>query len=329
MGQSVSMPVMSTSAANEVKAKTKYDIHLGDRIFQIGLKVMAWGVVFLLLAMVIMILRMSWPALEKFGIGFFFSKEWDSVKGEYGALAMIYGTVVTSFLALLLAVPTGIGVALFLQELAPPWLGRPIGFFVEMLAAVPSIVYGLWGVFVLSPWLRDYIQTPLAEKFAWFPLFSGPPMGLGLMAAGFVLAIMIVPTIAALSREVFRAIPNSYREAALGIGATRWECLKVAVLKTATPGLVAAVILGLGRALGETMAVTMVVGNRVEILTSLFAPGQTLASILANQYAEADSDLHLSALTAVGLSLFILSLLINGLARAIVWRLRHNLKGAK
>lgn len=328
MGQVATVSKVSVGARTAPQVRRK-EIHAADKIFYFSLKSASWGVVALLVAMILVIGHMAWPALSQFGLKFFINQEWNSYTQEFGALALIYGTVLSSFLALLLAVPVAVGVALFLNELAPPFLAKPLGFAVEMLAAIPSIVYGLWGLFVLAPFLRDHIQPVLSNHLGWLPLFSGPPLGVGMMAAGVVLAIMITPTIAAISREVFKAIPNIHREAALGIGATRWETIRLAVLKTGTPGIIGAVILGLGRALGETMAVTMVIGNRVEISSSLFASGQTMASILANQYAEADNDLHLAALTAVGLALFVLSLVINSIARFIVWRVEKRIgKGA-
>lgn len=305
------------------------DVHLGDKIFYYLLKASAWSVVFLLVAMVGLILKMSWPAFAEFGVGFFFNPEWNPWTEEFGALSFIYGTVVSSLLALVFAVPVSVGVALFLNELAPAWLARPLGFLIEMLAAIPSIVYGLWGLFVLAPFLREYVQPFLSDYFGFLPLFQGVPMGVGMLCAGVILAIMITPTIAAITREVFKAIPPSHREAALGLGATRWEMLKLAVLKSGISGIIGAVILGLGRALGETMAVTMVIGNKAVIKASLFESGQTMASILANQYAEADTDLQLAALTAVGFTLFIVSLAINTLARIIVWRVEKGFKGAK
>lgn len=324
MGQVVTVGKVNIGAREAPQVRRK-EIHFADRVFYVSLKSASWGVVLLLLAMILVIGHMAWPALKTFGWHFFVNREWNSYTQEFGALALVYGTVVSSFLALLLAVPVAVGVALFLNELAPPFLARSLGFGVEMLAAIPSIVFGLWGLFVLAPFLRDHVQPIFSNHFGWLPFFSGPPLGVGMMAAGVVLAIMITPTIAAIAREVFKAIPNTHREAALGIGATRWETIRLAVLKTGTPGIIGAVILGLGRALGETMAVTMVIGNRVEISASLFASGQTMASILANQYAEADNDLHLAALTAVGLALFILSLVINSIARFIVWRVEKKI----
>ena len=242
------------------------------------------------------------------------------MQDQFGALPVVYGTLVSSFLAVLLAAPISIGVALFLTELAPSWLARPVGFLVEMLAAIPSVVYGLWGIFVLAPLLRTTVQPALAKSLGHFPLFEGPPLGVGMMAAGVILAIMIIPTIATLSREVFLAIPAIQRENALALGATRWEMMQIAVLKTARSGILGAIILGLGRALGETMAVTMLIGNRAEISASLLAPGQTMSSLLANEYAEASGELHLSALLEVGLLLFLVTFIINALARLFVWR---------
>ncbi len=299
------------------------DVRPSDLTFYYLLKGLAWGLVLLLLAMVGVIFALSWEALSHFGPGFFFDPSWDSWREQFGALTFIYGTLVTSLIALILAVPVSLAVALFLNELAPSWLARPLGFFVEMLAAIPSIVYGLWGLFVLAPFLRDHVQPPLGQYLGFLPLFQGPPMGVGMLAAGVILAIMIIPTIASISREVFRSVPATLREAALGLGATRWEMLRLAVLKASVSGIVGAVVLGLGRALGETMAVTMVIGNRPQIDWSLFESGQTMASILANQYAEADSSLHLSALTAVGFTLFVVSLAINSLARWIIWRMQR------
>lgn len=305
------------------RREKRRDVHLGDRIFYYSLKASAWTLVFVLLLMFGLILQMAWPAFQHFGWRFLVTNEWNSVTSEFGALALIYGTVVSSLIALVLAVPMSIGVALFLNELAPRWLSTPLGFFVEMLAAIPSIVYGLWGLFVLAPFLRTYVQPPLVDHLGFLRLFEGPPLGVGMMAAGVILAIMIMPTITAICREVFRAIPQSNREAALGLGATRWEMLKLAVLRSSQAGMLGATILGLGRALGETMAVTMVIGNNPDIKVSLMASAQTMASILANQYAEADSPLHLSALTAVGLALFLVSLTINGIARFVVWRVNR------
>ncbi|MBX7230834.1 MAG: phosphate ABC transporter permease subunit PstC [Bdellovibrionales bacterium] len=311
------------------KPPKKSEIHFADRAFYYGLKITSWGIIFLLLSMVVLIFKMSWPALHHFGFRFFFNTEWNSVTQEFGALALIHGTLFTSLGALILAVPVGVGVALFLNEIAPRRLAHALSFLIETLAAIPSVVYGFWGLFVLVPWLRQSLQPWLVDHFSWMPLFKGYPLGVGIMAASIVLAIMIVPTIASTCREVFRAIPQSHREAALALGATRWEMICLAVLKAGMSGVIGGIILGLGRALGETMAVTMVIGNRIELNWSLLAPAQTMASVLANQYAEADSDLHLSALTGVGLTLFAVSILVNGGARFVVWRIERKFRGAK
>lgn len=305
------------------------EVHLGDRVFLWSLRGLAWSSIALLAVMIGLLTWMSWGAITHLGWNFFVSAEWNTYREDYGLLAMVYGTLVSSLIALALAVPTSLGVAIFLNELAPTWLARPLAFFVEMLAAIPSIVYGLWGLFVLAPFLRAYVQPFLGEWFGFLPLFSGPPLGIGMMCAGCILAIMITPTISSIAREVFRTIPATHREAALGLGATRWEMLRIAVFGSSVSGMIAASVLGLGRALGETMAVTMVIGNSPEINASLFGSGQTMASLIANQYAEASGALHLSALTYIGLCLFLVSLCMNGLARWIIWRIEKRLSGAR
>ncbi len=299
----------------------KNDVHLQDQVFYLGLKSLSIFFIFIFLYMLFSIFKMSWPAFAHFGTNFFINPAWNSWTENFGALSLIYGTVVSSILALILAVPISVATALCLTELAPRWLARPLSFIVEMLAAVPSIVYGLWGLFILAPFLRDYIQPFLAKYLSFIPFFQGSHYGVGMMCGGVILAIMIVPTISSVCREVFNAIPKSHREAVLSLGATRWEMLKLAVLKGGFAGIVGAIVMGLGRALGETMAITMVIGNAPSIKLSLFEPAQTMASILANQYAEADSDLHLASLTAIGFTLFCLSLLINALALWMVWRI--------
>ncbi len=310
-----------------MKTKTKKEVHTTDRIFYWTLKIMAWAIIGLLLLIVGLLTVRSFEVVSRVGFGFLFGTNWDPTTNDYGILSVLYGTIVTSLLALLLAVPTSFAVALFLNELSPRWLSVQLCFFVEMLSAIPSIVYGLWGLFVLAPFLRNHVQYYLSEYLGNSFLFSGPPMGVGLMCASCVLAIMITPTIVAISREVFRTIPASNREAVLGLGATRWEVLKIAVLRASQPGLIAAVILGLGRAMGETMAVTMVIGNMPDIHFSLLSAGQTMASLLANQYAEASDSLHLSALTGVALCLFLVSILTNAVARTVVWRIENRFKG--
>lgn len=298
----------------------------GDRIFSLSVQSLALVFIGLFMSMAIILFIKSHPAFSTFGLSFWTQSVWDSWRQEFGALALIYGTVVSSLLALLIATPVSISLALFLNELAPRWLSVSLGFVVEMLAAIPSIVYGLWGVFILAPFLRKHVQPFLSEHFAGLPFFSGPYYGIGMMCAGLILAIMITPTISSVCKEVFRAIPRSNKEAVLSLGATRWEMFKTAVLKGGRSGILGAVALGFGRAFGETMAVTMVIGNKVGLSLSLFAPSQTMASVLATQYAEADTDLHLSALTAVGLTLFIVSLMFNSLTIFLVWRVKKKFK---
>src|ERR1051326_2037914 len=258
-------------------------------------------------------------SIHQFGFKFFFNSNWDPVNGDFGAWPFVYGTIVSSGLALLIAVPLSVGMATFSTEMCPPFLRVPINFTVELLAAIPSVIYGLWGIFVLAPLLRQYAEPWLAKYFGWTGLFEGPPFGIGMLAAGIIIAIMIVPIISSITREVMTAVPNQQREAAQALGATRWEVIRLGVLRNARAGIAGAVILGLGRAVGETMAVTMVIGNRPEIAKSLFAPGYTLASVIANEFSEATGDLYLSSLIEIGLALFIVTIIINALAQLLVW----------
>lgn len=260
----------------------------------------------------------SKAAVVKFGPGFLWSSEWDPVNDRYGALPFIFGTLVSSLLALVIAVPLGVATALFLTELAPLKVRQPIVMAIEMLAAVPSVIFGLWGFFVLIPWLRDHVFTWLKHTFGFLPLFQGPIYGVSMLAAGIIVAIMILPIITSISREILRSVPNLQREAAYALGATRWEVLKIAVLSYARRGLFGAAILGLGRALGETMAVTMVIGNRPQISASLFAPGYTLASVIANEFTEATTDLYLSSLFELGLVLLAVTFLVNVAAQVLL-----------
>jgi phosphate transport system permease protein len=257
-------------------------------------------------------------SIAKFGIGFLWSSEWDPVQEKYGALPFIFGTLVSSLLALLIAVPLGVATALFLTELAPQRLRQPIIMAIEMLAAVPSVIFGLWGIFILIPWLRDHLFVWLKHYLGFLPLFQGPIYGVSMLAAGIIVAIMILPIITSISREILRSVPNLQREAAYALGATRWEVLKIAVLSYARRGLFGAAVLGLGRALGETMAVTMVIGNRPQIAASLFAPGYTLASVVANEFAEATTDLYFNALFELGLVLLVVAILVNVAAQIML-----------
>ena len=291
----------------------------GDRVFEWAVRCAVWSVVALAAALALSLAWKSWHAMHSFGWRFLVTSTWDPVAGSFGALPFIYGTLVSSAVALLIAVPLSLGAAIYLAELAPFWIRPPIAFLIEMLAAVPSVVYGLWAIFVLVPWLRTSVQPGLGHWLGFLPLFQGPAYGVGMLAAGVILAIMVVPYITSVSREVLLAVPNAQREAALGIGATRWEATRMAVLRYGRSGLIGAILLGLGRALGETMAVTMVIGNRPEIALSLFAPGYTMASVIANEFTEATSDLYISALVEIGLLLLVVTILVNALARLLVW----------
>ena len=257
-------------------------------------------------------------SLVRFGFGFFTSSNWDPVSEEFGALPFVYGTVVTSAIALLIAVPLSLGVALCLVEMLPEWLATRIGFMVELLAAIPSVVYGLWGIFVLGPWLRDAVDPVLARYLGFLPLFQGPHISVSLLTAGVLLSVMIIPYITAVCTEVFRVVPSTQREAALALGATKWEMIRIAVIPYGYSGVIGAIMLGLGRALGETIAVAMVIGNRPEISASLFMPSSTLASVIANEFTEATGDLYLSALVELALVLMVLAVVLNAAARAMV-----------
>jgi len=258
-------------------------------------------------------------SISQFGFKFFTRSAWDPVSGDFGAFAFIYGTLATSLLALLMAVPLALGVAVFLTELCPQKLRAPISFLTELLAAIPSVVYGLWAVFVLVPLMRDQLGPLLQKYLGWTQLFNGYNFGVGLLTASIILAIMILPIISSIARDIMLAVPISQREGVLALGATRWEMIRMGVLRNARIGIVGAIILGLGRALGETMAVTMVIGNHPEIPNSLFSPGYTLASVIANEFTEATGDVYLSALIEIGLALFLVTIVVNAIARALVW----------
>jgi len=258
------------------------------------------------------------PAIQTIGLGAF-TRLWDPNGEHFGVVTFIYGTVVTSAIALLIAGPIGIGAALFLAELAPRRLATPVAMLIELLAAVPSVVYGIWGLFALAPAIRVYIGPALQHLFGFLPLFQGPNYGVGMLAGGLILAIMVVPTVAAISRDVFEAVPTDQREGMLALGATKWEMMTKAVLPYARSGVIGALVLGLGRALGEAMAVVMVIGNKAQIVASLFAPGYTMASVLANEFSEATGKVYISMLIEIGLLLFIVSLIINVSARLLVW----------
>src|SRR6267378_2643232 len=295
-------------------------VNASDRIYQGALTVLALALPFLIVALFVQLFVSALPAIKRYGFSFVWTSTWDPVAEIYGAAPMIFGTLASSLIALLIAVPLALGVAIFLTEFAPRWVRQPVAFLVEMLAAIPSVVYGLWGVFVLIPFLRSYVVPPLKAVLGWTPFFQGVFYGNSLLAGGIILAIMIVPYIAAVSREVLLAVPGSQREAALGMGATRWEAVWTAVLPYGRAGLIGAVILGLGRALGETMAVTMVIGNRHDISLSVLQPAYTMAAAIANEFSEAVSDLHLAAMFEVGLVLFVVTVIVNACARLLIWR---------
>jgi phosphate transport system permease protein len=295
---------------------------VADRIYRATILFFALCIPILLLLIFLEVGAAGWPALREFGFGFLTSSTWDPVQGQFGAAPAIAGTLLTSAIALIIATPLALGAAIFLAEFAPNWLRQPIAFFIDLLAAVPSVVFGLWGIFVLLPLLRTDIMPFLRDTLhlGATPFFSGPAYGPSVLAASLILAIMILPFIAAVSREVLLAVPRAQREAALALGATRWETITGAVVPYAKTGILGGIILGLGRALGETMAVTMLIGNRHELSASLLAPGYTMASLIANEFSEATTDIHLSALMAVGFVLLVITLLVNAGARMLVRR---------
>ena len=339
-------PVATVTSVSDVRRflLSRGNSAIADRAF-VGLMLLCAVSIFAIVALIAYeLIRQSQMSWHQFGLPFFYKYNvdpvthmplfWDPVNGSFYALPFLYGTLVSSLVALVIAVPLAIGVAIFLTEMCPRFLRSPLSFLTELLAAIPSVVYGLWAIFVLIPLLREHVNpifmgifnAPLIVKlFGWTGLvgddgmFGGVNLGLGLLAAGVILAIMILPIIASLTREVMTSVPNSQREAALALGATRWEMIRVAVLRNARIGIVGSIILGLGRALGETMAVAMVIGNNPEIHRSLLSTGHSMASVIANEFSEATSDMHRSALIEIGLALFLVTILVNGLARLLVW----------
>lgn len=301
------------------------EVRFSDLLFYNSLRSLALLIIALFITIFIFLLASAKPIFLNKGWSFFIDSAWSPTTDTYGVLAFVYGTVVSSFLALLFAIPISVGSALFLTQICPRALRRPIRTLVELLAAIPSVVYGLWGIFVLAPFVKNYIQPFLSEHTEALPFFQGPPFGLGLFTAGIILAIMIIPTITTISIEVFSSIPKLYQEGAKALGATDWEAMRLAVLTPGFSGVFAAIILGLGRAMGETMAVTMVIGNRADISSSLFSPAATMASVIANEYAEAGSNLHSASLSAVGLTLLIISMIVNFGARLIIKRARQDI----
>jgi len=296
-----------------------------DKLFRNTTLFFALFVLAILAAIIGSLVYGGYPALEKFGLGFLTSRAWNPVTHEYGALNAIYGTLATSFIALLIGVPLSFGIAVFLTELCPVWLKQPLGTAVELLAGIPSIIYGIWGLFVFAPIFSEYIQPFLTKTIGTVPivgaLFQGPPMGIGVLAAGIILAVMVIPFIASVMRDVFEVVPSVLKESAYGLGATTWEVVRNIVLPYTKAGVVGGIMLGLGRALGETMAVTFVIGNAPKIAASLYEPGSSIASTLANEFAEASDVLHVSSLISLGLVLFLITLIVLTLAKLMLSQL--------
>jgi phosphate transport system permease protein len=307
------------------RRKVLQKLRLGDSIFRLLTRAAALAVLLLLGAIIVALIHGSLPALRTFGFSFLFDEHWNPVTEKFGAIAPIYGTVVTSLIAMLIAVPVGLFIAMFLTELCPKWLRRPIGIAIELLAGIPSIIYGIWGLFVFAPFLQQYVQPALIDTLGNVPgiggLFAGPPYGIGVFTAGLILAIMVLPFITSISRDVFEAVPPVLKEAAYGLGCTTWEVVRYVVLPFTRVGVIGGVMLGLGRALGETMAVTFVIGNAHRISESILAPGTTISATIANEFTEAVGDLYTSSLIALGLILFVITFIVLAIARYMLIRL--------
>jgi phosphate transport system permease protein len=327
MDDELQLPAKSISSEGETVSLERKRLLSGDLLFR-GLTVMfAFSILAILLLMLLEMVRESLPAMKVFGWKFTTTSTWDAVQEEFGALPFIWGSVVSSILALLLATPLSVGTALFITEIVPRKVGAVIASLVELLAAIPSVIYGLWGVLVMAPWLQGTVEPFLINHFGAIPLFRGAPYGVSMLAAILILMIMIVPIITSITKEVILAVPDNQREAAVALGATRWEMIRTAVLPYGKSGILGAVILGLGRAIGETMAVTMVIGNTPRISMSLLDPGYTMPSVIANEFAEASSRLHSAALMEIGLILLMVTLIINMLARLLLWSITRGEKG--
>jgi phosphate transport system permease protein len=300
----------------------------GDLVFRYLTTLFAFSILAILMLMLVEMSVESMPSIRKFGWRFISSSDWDAVQGVFGALPYLYGSVVSSVIALLLATPLSIGCALFITEICPKRLSGMVAPLVELLAAIPSVIYGLWGVLVMAPWLQSTVEPFLSKHFGFLPLFQGPAYGVSMLAAIFILMIMVVPVITSITKEVLLAVPLSQKEAAIALGATRWEMIKMAVLPYGKSGILGAAILGLGRAVGETMAVTMVIGNAPNISLSLLSPAYTMPSVIANEFAEATLKLHSAALMEIGLILLVVTLIINALARLLIWSVSPSAGGA-
>jgi phosphate transport system permease protein len=311
------------------RARALDRLRLGDAVYRVLTRAAAVGVLILLGGVIIALIDGSLPALRAFGFSFLIEERWNPVTEKFGALAPIYGTVVTSFIAMLIAVPVGLLIAMFLTELCPIWLRRPIGIAIELLAGIPSIIYGIWGLFVFAPFLQETLQPFLITVFGPIPilssLFAGPPYGIGVLTASLILAIMVLPFITSISRDVFDAVPPVLKEAAYGVGCTTWEVVRYVVLPYTRVGVIGGIMLGLGRALGETMAVTFVIGNAHRISASLLAPGTTISATIANEFTEAVGDLYTSALIALGLILFVITFIVLSIARYLLLRIERRI----
>lgn len=319
--------VVSVEAATRAKILDR--LRLGDAAFRHLTRAAAVGVLLLLSGVIVALIDGSIPAFRAFGLGFLATERWNPVTEQFGALAPIYGTLITSFIAMLIAVPVGLMIAFFLTELCPQWLRRPIGIAVELLAGIPSIIYGIWGLFVFAPFLQATLQPLLIKTLGNVPviapLFSGPPYGIGVLTASLILAIMVLPFVTSISRDVFDAVPPVLKEAAYGIGCTTWEVVRYVVLPYARIGVIGGVMLGLGRALGETMAVTFVIGNAHRVSASLLAPGTTISATIANEFTEAVGDLYTSSLIALGLILFVITFIVLAVARYMLLRIERRI----
>jgi len=322
----------AASVAQQVdRAKVLQRLRMSDAVFRGLTRAAAITVLIILSGIIISLVYGSWPALRAFGLTFLVDESWNPVTERFGAIAPIYGTIVTSVIAMLIAVPVGLFIAMFLTELCPMWLRRPIGIAIELLAGIPSIIYGIWGLFVFAPFLQQYVQPFLIEVFGNVPvlstLFAGPPYGIGVLTAGLILAIMVLPFITSISRDVFEAVPPVLKEAAYGLGCTTWEVARYVVLPYTRVGVIGGVMLGLGRALGETMAVTFVIGNAHHISGSILAPGTTISATIANEFTEAVGDLYTSSLIALGLILFVITFIVLAFARLMLMRLNAKVGG--
>ncbi|MGD9766197.1 MAG: phosphate ABC transporter permease subunit PstC [Pseudolabrys sp.] len=317
------MPMTETPATYRQKVLGR--LRLSDRLFFWLTRAAALTVLGILGAVIVALMIGAWPALQEFGFGFLVTESWNPVTEKFGAIAPVYGTLVTSLIAMLIAVPVGLLIAVFLTELCPLWLRKPIGIAIELLAGIPSIIYGIWGLFVFAPFLQQTVQPALIELFGPIPLlntiFAGPPYGIGMLTAGLILAIMVLPFITSISRDVFEAVPPVLKEAAYGLGCTTWEVVRYVVLPYTRLGVIGGVMLGLGRALGETMAVTFVIGNAHRISGSILAPGTTISATIANEFTEAVGDLYTSALIALGLILFVITFIVLACARLMLMRI--------